>query len=365
MFSLGLRAAHSLPKTPAAASSDDDAVALAVVNCLGALLTTWSQTPLPVHDESLADATRRVGDWAKHATLGVPLPGRPADDPHQGPIAQRDWRALTALTIERRRAEVETARSQLTALQSAVWAAVGSLSILSAEDDAADADVARELARVQALASSGDAAAVMRELPGAVQAMARVIAHRQERARAERKALAARVEQLGRALSVAEQTARTDALTAAGNRLAFDDATERALHLRTLSGEAASVILVDADGLKQLNDLFGHATGDAALQVITKAIFRVCTRASDVVCRIGGDEFAIVLPSTDALATQSLSARLTREIARTNVTLDTGELVPLSASVGWATVRAGETRDDWIARADTMLYEEKRGRTQR
>jgi diguanylate cyclase len=365
MFSLGLRTNRTPHVAPAAASSDDDAVALAVVNCLGAVLTTWSQTPLPIHDESLTDATRRVSDWAKHATLGVPLPGRPADDPHQGPIALRDWRALTALTIERRRAEVETARSQLGALQSAVWAAVGSLSILSAEDDAADAEVTRELARVQALASSGDAGAVMRELPVAVEAMARTIQHRQERARAERKALAARVEQLGRALSAAEQAARTDTLTDAGNRLAFDDATERALHLRTLSGEPASVILLDADGLKQINDAFGHAAGDAALQAMTKAIFRVCTRASDVVCRIGGDEFAIVLPSTDALATQSLSARLSREVARTTVTLESGDKVPLSASVGWATVQPGETREDWIARADAMLYEEKRGRTQR
>jgi len=174
--------------------------------------------------------------------------------------------------------------------------------------------------------------------------------------------MAERVESLGRALSNAEDSARTDALTGAGNRLRFTEATERAVALTTLSGSVASLISADLDGLKLINDTLGHPAGDLAIKAVANACWIVCTRATDVVCRIGGDEFAIVMLNTDATAAASLADRLEHRLNETSVALADGVSRIVTASIGVSSTQRGEPVEEWVARADRRLYEAKRSR---
>ena len=152
-------------------------------------------------------------------------------------------------------------------------------------------------------------------------------------------------------------------MTGAGNRLRFTEVTERALALMTLSGAAASLITVDVDDLKGINDLLGHPAGDLAIAAVAKACWTVCTRATDVLCRLGGDEFAVVMTSTDATAAAALADRLEQRMRDTPVTLAEGVSRPVTASIGFAAAQPGEGVEAWIARADKRLYEAKRTRT--
>lgn len=110
-----------------------------------------------------------------------------------------------------------------------------------------------------------------------------------------------------------EHASRTDALTGVGNRRAFDETLQAALSAASRQGHDVTVVAVDLDGLKRINDTEGHAAGDAALLALVRA-FYIALRDEDTIFRVGGDEFVILLPFTSQAAAEVLMER----VARTN-----------------------------------------------
>lgn len=333
-----------------------------VLDCLGAVLQCWARHPILLPDEDRADAERIVTEWQRHATVGTPIPGVHAPDAPAGPVHQRDWSALVSLTSARRRAESVNVGQHLGDLQRVVWDTVASLARVAGDDAETDTFVGRQLQQLREFAKQGDPTALMRELPHALSVITQALAARHTRAAHERSVMADRVESLGRALSNAEDTARTDPLTGAGNRLRYTEAAERALAMMTLSGTPSSLLALDLDGLKLINDTFGHPAGDLAIIAVSKACWSVCTRPSDVVCRIGGDEFAVVMTNTNATAAAALADRLEQRLLERPVQLADGVQRIVTASIGFAAAQPGEGVEAWTTRADKRLYEVKRSR---
>jgi diguanylate cyclase (GGDEF)-like protein len=153
------------------------------------------------------------------------------------------------------------------------------------------------------------------------------------------------------------ELATTDGLTGASNRRHFTQraAAELACHQR--SQRAASLLLFDADHFKHVNDTLGHATGDLALQVIAQALCGEA-RDADLVGRIGGEEFAICCPDTDAAGAAALAERIRARIERT-VVRDGEPALRLTVSVGVTTALAGDDLATWLARADRLMYQAK------
>ncbi len=149
--------------------------------------------------------------------------------------------------------------------------------------------------------------------------------------------------------------AHLDPLTGLGNRRAFDTDLGAALAERRRN-DGLLLAMVDADGLKGVNDTFGHPAGDRALQAIAAAL-RARVRADDRVYRLGGDEFAMLLTSGDpaALGTR-LAHRVEAEVPGAG---------RIGASVGVAQAQPGDTPTAITARADTALYASKRQRADR
>jgi diguanylate cyclase (GGDEF)-like protein len=108
-----------------------------------------------------------------------------------------------------------------------------------------------------------------------------------------------------------ERASRTDALTGVGNRRAFDETLSAALSAAARQGHEVTVVAVDLDGLKRINDSEGHAAGDAALLALVRA-FYTALRDEDTVFRVGGDEFVILLPFTSVDAAELLMERVVR-----------------------------------------------------
>lgn len=152
------------------------------------------------------------------------------------------------------------------------------------------------------------------------------------------------------------QLATRDPLTGAGNRRALDAKLAELVNVFNRSGAVSSIILLDLDHFKAVNDVYGHAVGDEILKRVTE-IINLRIRVTDSLYRIGGEEFVVVLDGQDLHRAAHLAEQL-----RTLV--DANELVPdpdqaVTISLGVAELKAGESANDWLHRADEALYRAK------
>mgnify|MGYP000035341644 CR=1 FL=1 len=121
-----------------------------------------------------------------------------------------------------------------------------------------------------------------------------------------------------------------------------------------------SLVMLDLDGFKAVNDQYGHLVGDAVLRTVAGLLRRHC-RGGDTVARYGGEEFAIILPRTPAAGAAAVAARLHRAVADHRFPGPPGRTLRLTASLGHATALPGElTPRELVARADAALYAAKR-----
>ncbi len=155
------------------------------------------------------------------------------------------------------------------------------------------------------------------------------------------------------------RTAEMDALTGSMNRRAVDHWIERAFARAAREGVPISVLFVDLDHFKRVNDRFGHACGDDCLRQVSRAL-RDALPEDGVLGRYGGEEFIVVLPGLDGAAARVVGERLRAAVEALAVQHE-GQPVRLTVSAGIATRHAGEsTPAETIARADKALYAAKR-----
>ncbi|MGE7156852.1 sensor domain-containing diguanylate cyclase [Methylorubrum rhodesianum] len=154
---------------------------------------------------------------------------------------------------------------------------------------------------------------------------------------------------------------RTDALTGLPNRRRFDEVSERALKSARRTGKPLSLLLVDADHFKRYNDRHGHAVGDEVLKCIARCLSASVGRPDDLVARVGGEEFVLLLPDTD----EEGALRIARKVHDTVASFG---LPTAGIGAGTVTVSIGLANDDGSAgagtdvlyrRADAALYEAK------
>jgi diguanylate cyclase (GGDEF)-like protein len=157
-----------------------------------------------------------------------------------------------------------------------------------------------------------------------------------------------------------EQAVR-DPLTGLYNRRYLEETLHRALERSKRSGEPVSVLAADLDHFKRVNDRYGHALGDRALQAFA-ALLAKGFRAQDVPCRSGGEEFIVVLPGTPPQDAALRAQRLVEQVRDLRVVTDGGQRVPLTVSVGTAGYpQDAEDAERLIACADAALYRAKAG----
>ena len=172
--------------------------------------------------------------------------------------------------------------------------------------------------------------------------------------------MAAVADQVAVALDRARQfanEARTDHLTGLANRREFERVMERDVALSERHGRGLSLMMIDLDNLKRINDRQGHRAGDGALRLVAQQLQRV-VRASDVCARVGGDEFAVAMPETTIDRARDAVARLRNSIRHVGLSSKSPDQV--AVSIGVSEWRPGQ---DWQALyqvADADLYQDKR-----
>lgn len=181
---------------------------------------------------------------------------------------------------------------------------------------------------------------------------------------AEVEALVGEIEQLRANVSKLEsqvdqlnQLAYRDGLVDVLNRRGFIANLKNVIARVDRYGEQAAMLFIDLDGLKLINDRFGHPAGDAALVEVAKIIV-ASVRASDCVGRLGGDEFAVILERADELSAWQMGLRIVEKVVGSQYCVD-GICLPLSVAVGVGAIERGDTAQAVIERADKAMYQVK------
>jgi diguanylate cyclase (GGDEF)-like protein len=169
--------------------------------------------------------------------------------------------------------------------------------------------------------------------------------------------LRGQVAQLQERVELLDELAHQDTLIKLPNRRGFMRELEKLVDRVKRYDQQAAMLFIDLDGLKMINDSFGHRAGDEALievaQLLTKGV-----RRSDVVARIGGDEFAILLENAGSESAHETAARLVDMVCDCEFMHD-GDALPLSIAIGVAMIGADDTPESVMERADAEMYRRK------
>ncbi|MCP4141583.1 MAG: diguanylate cyclase [Chloroflexi bacterium] len=151
----------------------------------------------------------------------------------------------------------------------------------------------------------------------------------------------------------------TDSLTGVLNRRAFTERGETEIARTLRHQHHLSLVVMDLDNLKPINDKYGHRAGDSALMAVIQ-LCRKEMRSSDEIARYGGDEFVILLPETNVEEAFSLAERICRGVEKIDLEIEKESILSLSVSMGVSGFDGKETLESLLHRADQALYEAKR-----
>ncbi len=159
-------------------------------------------------------------------------------------------------------------------------------------------------------------------------------------------------------VQAAIELAVVDALTGLNNRRFLETHLAQALDQAAHKGRPLSLMILDIDHFKSVNDTYGHDAGDEVLKVFARRIKRVL-RSADLVCRLGGEEFVVVMPETPLAIAERIAERVRSAVERERFPIDQTRAIPVTTSIGLAERGADANADALLRRADKALYASK------
>jgi diguanylate cyclase (GGDEF)-like protein len=167
--------------------------------------------------------------------------------------------------------------------------------------------------------------------------------------------------EVGQMLAQKEEEADTDSLTGIYNKRGWEKQVEVLTSLADRRNEPISFCIIDIDDFKAINDTWGHAFGDTALKFVVQ-VAKESLRESDILARIGGDEFGILLPETDIVGANNVRNKVVEELKKSFDEMDADDAlkaVELSVSIGASTKGPTDSVDDVMFKADQDMYKVK------
>lgn len=159
-------------------------------------------------------------------------------------------------------------------------------------------------------------------------------------------------------IEVLHAAIRVDSLTGVANRAAFDETLDHAMTRYSRYGDHFSLLMIDVDHFKSVNDTHGHQVGDHILQRIASKL-KAALRATDFIGRYGGEEFSVVLERAEMMHARAVAEELRRNIEATQFTTRENARLKVTVSVGVAAVAEGDSPATLVERADRALYHAK------
>ncbi len=325
------------------------------VESTASMLRARSLFPFSVGDENERDISEEYEQWATHLLVRSPAPGS------VGPRTSiaRDWRGMVAFVSSRARKEQAWARESVGGLRDAMFVLIASLGKSAISQGKRDAVMQQRLAALTLAIESGSIEALKKEARLATLAITTVIDEQRTDAEAQAKLLRDQLASVGQELEETRREGETDPLTRLANRRVFDTSIGRGLSLAGAMKRPLSLLMIDIDHFKKVNDTHGHPNGDRALKAVADALIRAFPRRTDLVVRYGGEEFAVLCDS-GLVAVARLAARLLDAVRALRIPIEQN-VISLTISAGIAEAKPGETGEELLRRADAALYDAKRG----
>jgi diguanylate cyclase (GGDEF)-like protein len=349
-------AASSTAPSPVSSADKDFDRAL---DTIGALLRAFGEYAFDTDKNSAAEVKEQSAALIRRVVLGDTRDPKaaPSDSNKPGPL-RRDWGGAHRFVSELRRHERDYVIASLGNLRQAVREFAQCLSEAISEDRASDAQVVKQLVKLEAMATTNDTDAIRREALNTAELVKLTISKRRDRETEQLVQLGKQVKLLRQELDFARAQAVVDPLTQLYNRAAFDQEIEKVARLGLLLGSEPCVVMVDVDHFKQINDKYGHPNGDVVLRAVADNLVRHFLRKEDFVTRYGGEEFAVVIRDSTL---EKVAARVerAREVLAQSPVKTLAGAVPVTQSAGVAALVLGESCHCWVERADRALYAAK------
>lgn len=325
------------------------------LDTLGVIFRTMGEASFPTDKDADTEAfLASCAAFARHVEQGAAVP---AADIEQSPDGQRDWSQVRRFYVDRRHSERDFVTERLDAYRSLVEDLVSGLRTIGERDDATESTVIRCLRDIQEAIAKDGLAEAQEAVNEAVGRVSHTFSQQRQAYEQQISELNERLASLRQDLVAAREEMQRDSLTDLFNRGAFDQGLEHSINLNFISNQPVTLALIDLDHFKTINDTCGHAAGDNVLKAVAETLSRTFIRKSDLVCRYGGDEFAVILNDTSADNTTPLLQRFLKALTRIEVSA-TGH-IPVGCSIGYTEVIPGDDVVSVVERADQGLYAAK------
>ena len=326
------------------------------LDTLGSVIRVMGDESFPLVQDFDPDIfPGKCRQFAGHIENGAAVP---AYDIPQSADGAREWSEVRRFFADRRRAEKVFVTERLNNYRDVVEDLVKSLRQIGERDQATEDRVVDGLSKVENAVSSGNLQDIKKALVQTVELVSVTFAEQKKAYEEQLGELNGRMSSLRQDLNAAREEMKRDPLTDAFNRGAFDTAIEQSLNLHFVLDQAVTLVMIDLDSFKQINDIHGHTVGDEVLRAVSGCLERAFIRKGDFVARYGGDEFAVILNDTTAANSGRLIERFLQQVNAISIA-DTESEISVSCSAGYTEIHTDDSIESLIKRADRALYQAK------
>lgn len=295
---------------------------------------------------------RQCAEFVRHIENGEAVPSRNITRSSDG---SREWPQIRTFFTERRRAERSFVSERISNYREVVEDLVAGLRQIGERDQDTHRSVSLSLSAVENAVETGDLNQIRSVLKDTVHKVTETFEEQKTAYESQLGELNKRMACLREDLVAAREEMKRDSLTDAYNRGAFDQAIEQSLNMHFVLQQPVTLAMIDLDKFKDINDRYGHSTGDEMLRAMGECLARAFIRKSDLIARYGGDEFAVILNETNAAKAAGVLERFVDDVRNKVVSTSHGEL-SLTCSVGYTELNDKDTISSAIDRADQGLY---------